>query len=140
MQLALQLRIASIFEILIVSFIGFGFPLLASIRNFAHSKQCELCSANANDNEIISSLDAGNILESDGFRLAKAFSAGVILSVALLHLLNDAIATIGLVHGYNCKKLFANEPFLDVFVNALLFIGSSTSRAALRRDCFNTRT
>lgn len=71
MELSMQLRVIALFEIFLVSGFGFLFPVWLSKRSLLE--------------------EGKNYLKSDEFCILKALSAGIILGVAMLHLLNDAI-------------------------------------------------
>ncbi len=79
MQLVTILKIVTIFEIFGVSLLGFLIPV-------------RFCSA--------------SVLKSDYFRLLKAFSAGIIFGVGLLHLLSDANEELGEAVDYPRKFIF----------------------------------
>ncbi len=79
MQLVTILKVATIFEILVVSLLGFLIPVC-------------FCSK--------------SVIRSDYFRLLKSFSAGILFGVGLLHLFSDANADLSDIVDYPCKALY----------------------------------
>lgn len=78
-----SLKIITIFEIFAVSLIGYFLPIMFTRRK----------------------LDVEAAISSNWFRNLKALSTGVIIGVATLHLLNDALTDIDTteVNGYPSK-------------------------------------
>ena len=97
MGLSIQLRIAAIFEILVVSFVGFLLPLILTSRNYDKKDNDDLSANNYDFTQY-------NFLESHQFRLAKSYSAGIILGVGLMHLLADALKDMGSINECNGEK------------------------------------
>ena len=80
---SLDLRIAAIFIILASSSLGVALPLL-------HSKFNLLGESNNNNNNNNNNCDDNNKEESELLKCMKACAAGVMLGIALMHLLADA--------------------------------------------------
>ena len=77
---SLGLRIGAIIFIFFISLFGFFSPLYMKYR-----------------------LGTNNLQESTYFLLLKSFASGTILSVALLHLLNESANELALFLEYPCK-------------------------------------
>ena len=77
---SLGLRIGAIIFIFFISLFGFFFPLCMKYK-----------------------LGTSNLQENTYFLLLKSFASGTILSVALLHLLNDSVNDLALFLEYPCK-------------------------------------
>ena len=97
-ELSLDLRVGSVFLILVVSAMGFYTPFFL-IRVSTPNAQPLLDHDNTNENDE-DVLEPSKILNYPFFRCIKAFSAGVILGVAVLHLLSDAIEVLDPVADY----------------------------------------
>ena len=105
MELSIELRIVAIFEMLIVSLVGFLLPvILTTSRNYDEKVSADPSAKNYDFTQL-------NILESHQFRLAKSYSAGIILGVALMHLFSDAVESMGSVTEYNGEKRLAFVQF-----------------------------
>ena len=78
---SLQLRVGSIFLIFIVSSIGFFSPYIGT-------RYLNL-----------------NLETSFSYMLIKSYASGIILGVAMIHLLNDAVSDLSLYFEYPCKYL-----------------------------------
>jgi hypothetical protein len=79
-----SLQIAAIFEIFTVSLLGFFIPIALILRS--RSTTCT----------------AESILDADFFKIGRAFSTGIILGLAIMHLLVEAAEVELLRNGYPC--------------------------------------
>ena len=83
-------KLGSVFEIFALSVLGYAIPILISQQT--------------NTSNSIS------ILESDKFKVLKCFSSGIILGVAMMHLLPDAVESLEDISEYSGKSLNNTNP------------------------------
>ena len=90
-----RLKLGAVFEIFLVSAIGYGLPYIFQLIENRHSQK-RLYSKEKDVSEdghsSANNLQAGSldILGSDSFRIFKSLSTGIIIGVAFLHLLPEA--------------------------------------------------
>ncbi len=92
MELSLELRIGSVFLILVVSALGFGTPFLLLSMSRAKRSASDVTEKLRSERDVID--ETRLILQHPFFMCVKTFSAGVILGVAVLHLLSDSLESL----------------------------------------------
>jgi len=109
LSLSLSLRVAAIFEILLLALIGISLPFLLlhqrAKKSILESEACESCASCRDEDKIAFKMKS--MLQSLFFMSMKSVSAGVMLGVAMLHLLPDADGDLTEVYpDYNLANAF----------------------------------
>jgi hypothetical protein len=104
MNSCIHYQIFSIFELFLISIAGYYLPIFFR--------------SNDNTNVFETDIREVHLLNSQtNFRLMKVFSAGVIVGVALLHLLPDAQEVLSPITNFPRKLLIENNVKLKIFLN-----------------------
>jgi hypothetical protein len=94
MDSVLSLKVGAIFELFCVSALGYALPFILGSKSF--SCQSKTVSEIAKQSEAL----------TDGFKVFKSFSTGIIIGVVFLHLLPEANEALSESTEYPRKYIF----------------------------------